>query len=151
MKILAVNYPKYRIGFNERKQQRVKPMDKNNQEQITALTDKLCSVLLSRANNEVPYQGKFAKLSVSYKIPNTSNKFMVVIEHDEVSPENLRRISIGAHHENSDMTIKEYIFKGRREEVLDFLTKDEAKQQFLSGAIRLSGEVDKYYQEHPLI
>ncbi len=119
----------------------------DNKDKMDYFVNKTREVLAERAEMEVPENGKFSSVSASFKIPDTQNKARIIISHDELEPKNLRRLSVGVHHINSDRLTSNYILKGTKKEILDYL-KDQKSQDELIGIIgHLSESVDKYYSE----
>ena len=138
-----VNHNRFFSGeYNEKS----KMQNKNST--IGELTDKLCEILYERAELEVPKNGKFSQVSVSYTIPDTQNKAKVAIISDPINPSNLRRVSVNSFRIGSDRMISTYIFKGTKQEVLDYISSPECKSQIIETALKLSDSVDKYYLEN---
>ena len=139
----TVNYNRFFSGkYNEKS----KMQNKNST--IGELTDKLCEILHERAELEVPRNGKFSQISVSYTIPDTQNKAKVAISSDPINPSNLRRVSVSSYRIGSDRMVSTYIFKGTKQEVLNYILTPQCQSQIVEIASKLSDSVDKYYLEN---
>ncbi len=119
-----------------------------NKNLINALTDRLIEVLSQRVEKEVPQNGKFSPISVSYTIPDTQNKAKVAIEYDALEPKNTRRLSISSFRMGSDRLFTTYILKGTKQEILDYISKPEFHSEVIQKAKHLSAKVDDYYLEN---
>ena len=139
----TVNYNRFFSGkYNEKS----KMQNKNST--IGELTDKLCEILHERAELEVPRNGKVSQISVSYTIPDTQNKAKVAISSDPINPSNLRRVSVSSYRIGSDRMVSTYIFKGTKQEVLNYILTPQCQSQIVEIASKLSDSVDKYYLEN---
>ena len=72
-------------------------------EKMQILVPKGSDLLMQRVEREVPENGKFKKISVSFDIPDTQNKAQFFIEADAKDYKDKRILSIGVHHQNSDI------------------------------------------------
>lgn len=118
-----------------------------NKDKMDYFTNKTREVLAERTEMEVPENGKFSSISVSFKIPDTQNKAKVIIGHDEIEPKNLRRLSVGVHRESSDRLTSSYILKGTKQEILDYLKDPKSQDELIKVVGQLSESVDKHYSE----
>lgn len=116
-----------------------------NQDKMEILMNRLCEVLSERTENEVPENGKFAPISVSFSIPQTNNKAKAIVEYDALAPKNLRRLSIASHHVNSDRLISTYVLRGTKQEIIDYLNNPQNQKKLVKLAGELSDSVDEYY------
>lgn len=114
-------------------------------EKTMFLLEKGMGVLHDRAEREVPENGKFTRLFIAFKVPETQNEAIVAIEHDALNPKDSRRVSVGVHRECSPRLESKYIFKGTKKEVLDFVKNEETIDKLFSSVNDLSNSVDDYY------
>ena len=117
----------------------------SKEEKMQILIPKGTDFLMQRIEKEVPENGKFKKLSVSFDIPDTQNKAQFIVEADGKDFKDQRRVSIGVHHKNSDRVISNYMFKGTKQEVLAYLNNPENFEDFTKTVNELSTAVDDYY------
>ena len=89
--------------------------------------------------------GKFRKIFVAFDIPQTQNEALITIEHDAIDPKTNRRLSVGVHRQNSDRITSNYIFKGPKKEVLDYLKNNDNQNELYKIVTDLSKSVDDYY------
>ena len=116
-----------------------------NQDKMEILMNRLCEVLSERTENEVPENGKFSPISVSFSIPQTNNKAKAIVEYDALAPKNLRRLSFASHHANSDRLISTYVLRGTKQEIIDYLNNPQDQKKLVKLAGELSDSVDEYY------
>ncbi len=116
-----------------------------NQDKMEILMNRLCEVLSERTENEVPENGKFSPISVSFSIPQTNNKAKAIVEYDALAPKNLRRLSIASHHANSDRLISTYILRGTKQEIIDYINNPQNQKKLIKLADELSDSVNEYY------
>lgn len=122
-----------------------KPVMLNKDERMKILIPECKKVLSDIAQREVPENGKFMRVYVDFEIPETMNKGIFTIEHDEKDPNKLRTLSLGVHHQNRDKLFSNYLLTGTKQEILDYL-KDSANQDKLIETVNhLSEKTDDYY------
>ncbi len=133
----------YNTSFSSIPDGKKEIMDKD--EKMEILIPKASNLLANRAEREVPENGKFRKIFVAFDIPDTQNEALISFEHDEIDPKNMRRISIGVHRLGSDRITSNYIIKGTKNELIEYLKKIEFKKEFKDTVNLLSDSVDEYY------
>lgn len=121
--------------------------NKSKEERLNNIVDKVRQAVYERAEMEVPENGKFGGISVSFDVPTTDNEAKVIICHDEIDPKNLRRVAIGVHRNGSDRLNSSYILKGTKKEILEYFKNPESQSKIVKVAGQLSDSVDKYYSE----
>ena len=121
--------------------------NKSKEERLNNITDKVRQVAIERVEREVPENGKFGGISISFDVPTTNNEAKIIISHDEIEPKTLRRIAIGVHRNGSDRLNSSYILKGTKKEILEYLKNQESQSKIVEVAGQLSDSVDKYYSE----
>lgn len=117
----------------------------NKDEKMKILVPTTKEVLTDIAEKEVPENGQFRKVFVSFDIPNSTNEAKLIIEQDETEPKTQRRLSVGVHHQNSDRLISNYLLKGTKKEIIDFLKDDNNNQEIIDAVNILSSKTDDYY------
>lgn len=122
-----------------------KPKVLTYEQKMNILVPKTKEVLAETSEMQVPENGLFRKVFVSFSVPDTHNKAILGIEYDENEPKTQRRLFVGVHHENRDAMVKNYILKGTKAEILEYL-KDTSNQQDLINTVNmLSDKADEYY------
>lgn len=131
------------ISFNGigKGQQRVS----KNESTTDLLITKSREYLAQRAEREVPENGAFTRIFVAYDIPDSQNEAVIAIEHDEKEPKTQRRLSIGVHNQHSDRLFSNYVLKGTKEEILNFLNNKENQETIKTTISNLSKKADEYY------
>ena len=109
------------------------------------LISKSREYLAQRAEREVPENGIFTRLFVAYDIPETNNEAIIAIEHDEKEPKTQRRLSIGVHNQHSDRLFSNYVLKGTKQEIINYLNNKENQEVIKTTVANLSAKVDEYY------
>ena len=109
------------------------------------LISKSREYLAQRAEREVPENGIFTRLFVAYDIPETNNEAIIAIEHDEKEPKTQRRLSIGVHNQHSDRLFSNYVLKGTKQEIINYLNNKENQETIKTTVSNLSAKVDEYY------
>lgn len=137
------NYNKYNRSFlGIKKDKQSMP---NKDEKIHLLIEKGKNILHQRAEREVPENGKFIRVFVAFDIPETQNEALMIVEPDAIDPKINRRFSIGVHRQNSDRLTSNYIFKGSKKEILDYLKNNDNQSELFKIILDLSKSVDDYY------
>ena len=139
-KINGTNYTPQYSGINKGN---LEMLSKDEKMQI--LIPKCSEVLTQRAEKEVPENGKFRKIFVAFDIPDTKNEALITIEADAKDYKNQRRVSIGVHHQNSDRVVSNYMFKGTKQEIIDYLKDSKNFPEFTQTVNELSTAIDDYY------
>lgn len=122
------------------------PNKMNKDEKMKLLIDKGFKLLHDKAEREVPENGPFAsKVFMAFDVPDSQNEALMVIEHDKIDPKTQRRLSVKLHRPNSDRYESHYMFKGTKQEILDYLNKAENQPDFINSVNELSKSVDDYY------
>ncbi len=137
------NYNNFNAPSFEANKDNFSMLDK--EKKTDSLLEKGRSILYKRAEREVPENGKFRKIFVAFDIPETQNEALISIEHDAVSPEVNRRLSVGVHRQNSDRITSNYLFKGTKREVLDYINNKDNQAELHKTINNLSKSVDDYY------
>ena len=121
---------------------------KSENEEMLDFAVKMCSEkLLESSERRVPEYNKFAPHSIAFYIPGTSNIAEITVKQDEENYKTQRRVLVGVHHKNSDVLISNYLFKGTKKEVLEYIkTLSGERLNELTKVIKeLSEESDKYH------
>lgn len=122
-----------------------KPVMLDKAAKMNILVPKSKEVLSDIAQREVPENGQFKKVFVSFKVPETQNEALITIEHDSKEPKTQRILSVGVHHQNSDRLVSNFLLKGTKKEILDYLKDDKNNQDIINYINHLSGKVDESY------
>lgn len=122
-----------------------KPTMQENKLLTDALVSKTREFLADRTEKEIPENGLFRKIFVAFDVPETNNEALLLLEMDGEEPRTQRRLSIGVHHKNADRLTSNYVLKGTKKEIIEYL-KDFSNQQFIIDTVKdLSDKTDEYY------
>lgn len=122
-----------------------KPIMRTKEEKIKMLIPVCKQVLSDIAEREVPENGKFLKVYVDFPIPETMNEGILTIEHDEKDPKNLRRLSLGVHHQSKDRLFSNHLLTGTKKEIIDYLKDSSNQDKLIEFVSSLSDKNDEYY------
>lgn len=139
------NFIKYNSSFTGLQKEKKMPTEEN---ELNILTSKMREVLLQRIEKELPKNGKFAPISVSYTMPETQNKIKIIAEYDPIEPKEQRRLLLSSYRLGSDRMVSSYILKGTKKELMDYIKQDESQNKIIKIADELSKSVDEYYSEN---
>ena len=140
------NFIKYNSSCTGLQKEKIKmPIEEN---ELNILTSKMREVLLQRIEKELPENGKFAPISVSYTMPETQNKIKIIAEYDPIEPKEQRRLLLSSYRLGSDRMVSSYILKGTKKELMDYIKQDESQNKIIKIADELSKSVDEYYSEN---
>ena len=140
------NFIKYNSSFTGLQKEKIKmPIEEN---ELNILTSKMREVLLQRIEKELPENGKFAPISVSYTMPETQNKIKIIAEYDPIEPKEQRRLLLSSYRLGSDRMVSSYILKGTKKELMDYIKQDESQNKIIKIADELSKSVNEYYSEN---
>lgn len=125
--------------------EKIKPMSNDD------LTFKLINASMEYLNNaverEVPENGKFTKVYVSFDIPESSNLGLLYVTHDEEDPKTKRRLILGVRHKNRDRLVSNQLLTGTKEDILKYLSDLNNKAEIKALLCDLSNKSDEYYSD----
>ncbi|MBQ4077830.1 hypothetical protein IJD15_01445 [bacterium] len=137
------NYNKFNTQFSQAGKD--SPIMLTYEQKMNILVPKTKEVLAETAEKQVPENGLFRKVFVSFSVPDTDNKALLGIEYDEAEPKTQRRLFVGVHHNNSDRLTQNYLLKGTKAEILEYLKDNSNQQSIIDSVNNLSKKTDEYY------
>ena len=129
-------------GYNMKKE------EKTREERILDFAIKDCSQKIAEsAQDYVPEYNNFSPHEIAFYIPGTSNIAKIIIKQDEEEYKTQRRVVVGVHHQNSDVLMSNYVFKGTKKEVIEYLKSlsNERFEEILENIKELSRKSDDYH------
>ena len=136
------NYNKPFSGTNKDK-----PVMLDKEEKMKILTAKTKEVLSQAAEREVPENGRFSRVFVTFSVPESDNKAVFSIIHDDVDYKDKRQLSICVHRQNSDRMFSNFIMKGTKKEIIEFLNDERNNEELKQIVEHLSVKADDYYSD----
>lgn len=133
------------FNTNFSKANKDKPKVLTYEQKMNILVPKTKEVLADTVQKQVPENGLFRKVFVTFSVPDTNNKAVLGLEYDENEPKTQRRLFVGVHHENRDAMVKNYILKGTKSEILEYLKDGSNQQKLIDTVNTLSAKTDEYY------
>ena len=95
------------------------------EEQIRFLAGRAAEVLIQRIRNEVPPSGDFRNVSISFIIPETQNRAVLLIEHSFTGTSDQRRLLIGALRDGTDRLHSNYLMRDTNENIIKYLERED--------------------------
>ena len=135
------NYNSQTFGTNRTE----KKMELTKEEKTKQLVEYSIDLLLDMAEREVPENGSFKKVRVIFELPHTNNEGMIIIEPDEKDIKTGRYITTAAKHQHADRLISNYMFKGTKNDVMEYLKVPENRAKVIESINTLSDKTDEYY------
>lgn len=102
------------------------------EEQFRFLAGRVAELMVQRIQNEVPQRGNFGNLSVSFIVPETKNKAVLMIEDSLTGTSEQRRLRIGAIREGTDYFRSNYLMHDTNENIIKYLERDDIVEQLVS-------------------
>ena len=94
---------------------------------------------------QVPENGLFRKITLSFEVPDTNNVGVYSIEYDHKNPKVQRYLTLGVHHKNSDRLVSNIVLKGTKQDILDYIKNSENQTKTIEMSRELSDKVDEFY------
>ena len=132
-----------KASVQAQKEERLKNM--TNDEKIDMFAGNAAKLLAKKAEMEVPENGKFSRVLISFDVPGTQNVAYYYIEHDELDPKDTRRFTISTARKGSDRLTNANIFKGTKAQMLEYLNDSKNAQLFRDTLRDVSKSTDDYY------
>ena len=116
-------------------------------EQLKLLTIKSVDTLKKLVEEKIPVQGRPAEsVSVSFNIPATNNKSIILVEESAENKDIYRDIMLGVRHKQRDRLISKILLpKATKNEVISYLEDTKNHAQIIESIQSLSDETDEYY------
>lgn len=95
------------------------------EEQMRFLAGRAAEVLIQRIHNEIPQSGDFRNISISFIVPETQNRAVLLIEHSLTGTPDQRRLLIGALRDGTDRLRSNYLVHDTNENIIKYLERDD--------------------------
>jgi len=115
------------------------------EEQLRFLAGRAAEVLAQRIPNEVPPSGDFRNISVSFIVPETKNRAVLLIEHSLTGAPNQRRLLIGALREGTDYLRSNYLLHDTNEKIIQYLKRGDIVEQLVPYYKRHSDKLNEEF------
>ena len=106
-------------------------IQKTPEEQLRFLAGRAAEVMIQRIQNEVPQSGSFRNISVSFIIPETKIRAVLLIEHSHTGTPVHRRLQIGALREGTDRLRSAYLIHDTNENIIKYLDREDIVEQLV--------------------
>jgi len=101
------------------------------EKQMRFLAGRSAELLIQRIHNEVPQSGNFRNISVSFIIPETQNRAVLLIEHSLTGTSDQRRLLVGALREGTDSLRFNYLMRDTNENIVKYLERENIVEQLI--------------------
>ena len=135
------NIQNYSINFGKTDRQ----MEPSKDEKLTFVLEKCKEILFDASQRRMPENGKFSKFSIGFKVPETDNQGVLIVDFDANNPKDSRILSLGVHHKNSDRLISNILKTGTKQEILEYLNCNDNLAELIKTTNHLSDKTDEYY------
>ena len=116
----------------------------NNDEKLDKLIEGVQKYIAENGERQIPENGKFsARVGLFFDIPGTENEAVLSVSHDEVDPKTQRRFSVGVRRKNSDKVTSEFLAKGTKKEILEYVKNKENYPVIKKTVLELSKHADE--------
>lgn len=117
---------------------------------INYFVNKTADVLAQMVKEDVPESGKFNReTSVFFRVPEITQKpktiVRYIVECDEINPKDSRRLLIRVMRENSDSALNDYLLKGTKNEILEYLNEPKNRDEIKKRVEQLIKKSNDYY------
>ena len=113
-------------------------------EKLDRLIDGVQKYIAENGERQIPENGKFStRVGLFFDIPGTENEAVLSVFHDEVDPKTQRRFSVGVRRRNTDKITSEFLAKGTKKEILDYVKNKENYPAIKKTVLELSKHVDE--------
>ncbi len=116
-------------------------------EKLELLMGKALDYLLQWLETQTPDSGHFKRSPVLFDIPGTRNVAFLEVQHHTTAPPAERSASVGVLRDGTDRMYSNFLMRGTKAEILEYLRAGERKAMLESSVMRLSRNVDKYWRE----
>lgn len=146
--MLKINYNNFNHYNTSFKGPVTKMADNKDNSEIKKITQEACSGLAKIAEREVPENGDFRKVYITYKIPFSDNNAIIAIEVDKKNSKTQRYLVTGVHRDFSDRLLTNYLENGTKKELITNLNNADKQKEILESIEHLAKRVDDYYASH---
>ena len=122
--------PNFRYGGYKKSMQNSRKADG-----IELLINKSMEALKAAAEYQVPENSRFRRVYAAFDMPENPYEALISLSCDELQPKDMRRISAAVHKPKSSKYYIQYIFKGTKNDILQYLS-DEKSQTEIKNALK---------------
>lgn len=147
MKVIQTNYNNPFMGIKKGTGASGMQQSKND---MNYFVNKTADVLAQMVKEDVPESGKFNReTSVFFRVPEITQKpktiVRYIVECDEINPKDSRRLLIRVMRENSDSALNDYLLKGTKNEILEYLNEPKNRDEIKKRVEQLIKKSNDYY------
>ena len=115
-----------------------------NLEKMCWLISKVNELMIKRIIEEVPESGKFGNITVSYNIPDTQNRGLLMVE-PSLTVDDFRRLSVCVVRNETDRVYQNYVIHGSNSDLIEYLSDEKGVDKLKDIYIRLSQSADEFW------
>lgn len=134
-----INFKGYDMAPKE-----IKPINqKVDVEKLKEFNKKALAKIVEDAEYQIPENGKCAPYIFHLNDGRAQNKIRYAIEYDPNEPKEQRIFSIGVSKLYSDKMVQEFVFKGTKKEILEYLKSQTSQDEIYETIVRLSNKAEE--------
>jgi hypothetical protein len=145
MKNINNNYNNYNAAFSGLKKD--KPIMRDKTSKINVLVPATKKFLADAVEKEVPENGSFKKVFLTFDVPETNNQALMIVEQNSKEPKTQRNLLIGVRHKNRDRLTSNLLEVGTKQDILEYLKKEDNTQEIIDSVNHLSEKTDDFYSQ----
>jgi hypothetical protein len=80
-------------------------------------------------------------------VPETNNQALMIVEQNSKEPKTQRNLLIGVRHKNRDRLTSNLLEVGTKQDILEYLKKEDNTQEIIDSVNHLSEKTDDFYSQ----
>ncbi|MBR3604683.1 MAG: hypothetical protein IKL52_01490 [Candidatus Gastranaerophilales bacterium] len=134
-----INFKGYNMSSKE-----IKPINqKIDIEKLRDFNSRALDKIAEDCEYQISENGKCAPYIFHLNDSYAQNRIRYAIEYDPNNPKDQRVFSIGVSKLYNDKMAQEFVFKGTKREILDYLKSQDSKDEIYETILRLSNKIEE--------
>ena len=131
-------------GYHNMSSKEIEPTNKKiDVEKLKDFNKKALDKITESAQLQLAENGKCAPYVFYLNDGDSQNRIRYAIEYDPNEPKDKRIFSIGVSKLHSDKMVQEFLFKGTKKEVLEYLKSSESQEEIYETILKLANKIEK--------
>ena len=134
-----INFKGYDMSSKE-----IKPINQNiDVERLKDFNGRALNKIVDDCEYQVAENGKCAPYIFYLNDSHAQNRVRYAVEYDPNEPKEQRILSIGVSKLYNDKMVQEFVFKGTKKEILEYLKSQDSKDEIYQAILRLSNKIEE--------
>ena len=134
-----INFKGYDMSSRE-----IKPTNqKVDVEKLKDFNKKALDKIVENCEYQVPENGKYAPYIFYLNDSYAQNRIRYAIEYDPNEPKEQRVFSVGVSKLYNDKMAQEFVFKGTKKEILEYLKSPKSQEEIYEAILKLSNKIEE--------